>query len=213
MGLIGDILGTIFGGGRNVVRDTVEVFRPNAEAGAARDAAREAAALAQFAAEFARHDQGFFDRLMNGLNRLPRPLLAFGTLGLFVSAMVDPIWFAQRMQGVALVPEPLWWLMGAIVSFYFGARHQTKSHEFQKGLTATLARTQDVTQHIRDLERLRDSEAAFDDAFDVVPQDMPVEDVDAPDVLASKPVVKVKRDVASVDARGNAALAEWKARQ
>ena len=26
------------------------------------------------------------------------------------------------MQGLALVPEPLWWLLGAIVSFYFGAR-------------------------------------------------------------------------------------------
>ena len=33
---------------------------------------------------------GWFDRLVNGLNRLPRPLLAFGTLGLFIYAMIDP---------------------------------------------------------------------------------------------------------------------------
>ena len=46
--------------------------------------------------------------------------MAIGTIGLFVSAMIDPIWFASRMQGIALVPEPLWWLLGAIVSFYFG---------------------------------------------------------------------------------------------
>jgi hypothetical protein len=26
------------------------------------------------------------------------------------------------MQGLGFVPEPLWWLLGAIVSFYFGAR-------------------------------------------------------------------------------------------
>lgn len=64
---------------------------------------------------------------MDGLNRLPRPALALGTLGLFVSAMVAPLWFAERMQGIALVPEPLWWLLGVIVSFYFGARHQVKS--------------------------------------------------------------------------------------
>ena len=32
------------------------------------------------------------------------------------------------MQGLALVPEPLWWLMGAIVSFYFGAR---EAHYFR----------------------------------------------------------------------------------
>ena len=154
MGVIGDILGVIFGGGRNTIRETVEIFRPNAEVQAHRDAAREAAALAQFAAEFAMPKRGFFDRLMDGLNRLPRPLLALGTLGLFVVAMVDPVWFAQRMQGIALVPEPLWWLMGAIVSFYFGARHQTKTQEFQKGISTTLARAPQVTKNIQALEAL-----------------------------------------------------------
>ena len=36
--------------------------------------------------------------------------------------MVAPSGFALRMEGLRLVPDPLWWLMGAIVSFYFGAR-------------------------------------------------------------------------------------------
>ena len=154
MGLIGSILATIFGNGRNVVAETVEVFRPNAEAQSVRDAVQQSAALAQFAAEFGIERRGLFDRFIDGLNRLPRPFLAFGTLGLFVAAMFDPVWFAQRMQGVALVPEPLWWLMGAIVSFYFGARHQTKAQEFQKGMAATLARTQNVTRNIEALEAL-----------------------------------------------------------
>jgi hypothetical protein len=60
--------------------------------------------------------------LVNGLNRLPRPLLALGTLALFVYAMADPDGFARRMQALATVPEPLWWLLGAVVAFYFGAR-------------------------------------------------------------------------------------------
>ena len=90
-------------------------------------------------------------------------MLAFGTLELFVAAMVDPVWFAARMQGVALVPEPLWWLMGAIVSFYFGARHQVKSQEFQRSLAATLARTPDVLRNIEALEDLRDGNQALDD--------------------------------------------------
>ena len=68
---------------------------------------------------------GRFDRFVNALNRLPRPLLALGTLGLFVYAMAEPAGFSVRMQGLALVPEPLWWLLGAIVSFYFGARDDT----------------------------------------------------------------------------------------
>ena len=36
MGLIERIFTTVFGGERNVIRDTVEVFRENAEAGAQR---------------------------------------------------------------------------------------------------------------------------------------------------------------------------------
>ncbi|MDA9865373.1 holin family protein [bacterium] len=155
MGLIGDLFGIVLGGGRNAIRETVEVFRPNAEADAVREAAHSAASLAQFAAEFAQPKAGLFDRFIDGLNRLPRPMLALGTLALFVSAMVDPVWFSQRMQGIALVPEPLWWLMGAIVSFYFGARHQAKTYDLQKSLAATLARTPEVAAHIRALEALR----------------------------------------------------------
>lgn len=134
MGLIEQVFSLIFGSGRNVVRDTVEVFRPNAEAQAQRDEARHDAALRQFAQEFQAPRRGWFDRFMDALNRVPRPALALGTLGLFVAAMVDPVWFAERMMGLALVPEPLWWLLGAIVSFYFGARHQAKGQDFQRDL-------------------------------------------------------------------------------
>ena len=87
------------------------------------------AALNQLGAEFSQPRDTWFDSLINGLNRLPRPALAMGTLGLFVFSMVDPIGFASRMQGLALVPDPLWWLLGAIVSFYFGAR---ELHYFRK---------------------------------------------------------------------------------
>ena len=99
------------------------MFWENREAGAIRAAQRQADALDQYAAKSSVPRKGRFDRVMDGLNHLPRPALALGTLGLFVAAMVDPVWFASRMQGIALVPEPLWWLLGAIVSFYFGARH------------------------------------------------------------------------------------------
>jgi len=39
MGLMERVLSLVFGGGQNVVRDTVEVFRENAEGGAVRAAA------------------------------------------------------------------------------------------------------------------------------------------------------------------------------
>ncbi|MBK1635036.1 holin family protein [Rhodovulum adriaticum] len=140
MGLIGGALETVFGDGRNPIAETAQVFRVNADASDERAAAAQAAALAQFAAEFGAPGRSLFDRVIDGLNRLPRPAMAFGTLGLLGAAMVNPVWFASRMQGLALVPEPLWWLLGAIVSFYFGARHQAKGQEFQRALAVSLAR-------------------------------------------------------------------------
>ena len=160
MGLIGQVLGVLFGPGRNVLRETAEVFRENAEAGAGRAADLRGQAMAQFGAEFARAPAGRFDRFMDGLNRLPRPALALGTLALFVAAMVDPIWFAQRMQGIALVPEPLWWLLGVVVSFYFGARHQVKAQAFQREIAASLARAPEVAQAVAALAPLRGGDGA-----------------------------------------------------
>lgn len=129
MGLIRLILGGLFGRGgagmraaAGAVREVAEVFTPNATAGAAQAHAARTAALAQLGAEFSHARTGRFDRVVDGLNRLPRPAMAAGTLGLFVYAMVDPEGFGARMDGLSTVPEPLWWLLGAVVSFYFGAR-------------------------------------------------------------------------------------------
>lgn len=154
MGLIERIFSMIFGDGRNVVTETVEVFRENAEASAVRETGLQTQALTQHAQEFKSSRKGGFDRFIDGINRLPRPLLAFGTLGLFISAMIEPVWFASRMQGLALVPEPLWWLLGAIVSFYFGARHQFKGQEFQRSITETMMRVPQVIENIRKLSAL-----------------------------------------------------------
>lgn len=154
MGLIEKGLDVVFGDGRNVIRDTAEVFRENADKAAAREASLSEATLTQYGAEFVRPSSSWFDRVMDGVNRLPRPLLALGTLGLFGAAMVDPLWFAERMQGIALVPEPLWWLMGAVVSFYFGARHQAKGQEFQASVVRVLANAPTVVNNIAALRRL-----------------------------------------------------------
>jgi hypothetical protein len=164
MGLIDGVLGLFFGGGRNVVKDTVEVFRENAEAGSVRSAEIQMQAMQQLGQEFATPRQGLFDRFIDGVNRIPRPMLALGTLALFVTAMVDPLWFSERMQGIALVPEPLWWLLGVIVSFYFGARHQIKSQEFQREIVSTVARVPQVMENIRAIRELRHDDKGVADA-------------------------------------------------
>ncbi len=160
MGLIAGLLELLFGGGRNLLRETAEVFSENAEGAGVREAALRSATLGQFAAEFAAPRRGRFDRVMDALNRVPRPALALGTLGLFVAAMVDPLWFASRMQGIALVPEPLWWLLGAIVSFYFGARHQAKAQDYHRTISETLARAPQVKRNLAALVALESGAGA-----------------------------------------------------
>jgi len=158
-----DILRALFGAGGNVVRETAEVFRVNAEAADQRRVETQRAALDQMAAEFGAAGRSTFDRFIDGLNRIPRPAMALGTLALFIAAMADPLWFGERMAGLALVPDPLWWLLGAIVSFYFGARYQVKGQEFQRSIAATLARAPQVIESVEQLRALRaDSPGAAD---------------------------------------------------
>ena len=69
-----------------------------------------------------REDRGRYDRLIDAANRLPRPLLVFGTLALFGLALVDPATFDRIMESLRTMPEELWWLAGAIFAGHFGAR-------------------------------------------------------------------------------------------
>lgn len=128
------MIGNLIGGPAAVsalgdaARGVAEVFVPSATKRLELSAEAQMAALRQLGAEYENPSIGWFDRLVNGINRLPRPMLAFGTIGLFVYAMTDPVEFAQRMVGLNAVPEPLWWLLGAVVAFYFGAR---ETHYFR----------------------------------------------------------------------------------
>jgi Holin of 3TMs, for gene-transfer release len=130
MGVIGKLIGgpgavTALG---EAAKGVAEVFVPSATKRMELSAEAQMAALQQLGEEYQHPAMSWFDRMVNGLNRLPRPMLAFGTLGLFTYAMVDPEAFAHRMVGLNAVPEPLWWLLGAIVAFYFGAR---ETHYFR----------------------------------------------------------------------------------
>ena len=190
MGLIGNAFNLLFGGGRNVIVDTAEVFRVNAEAGDKRASELQSAALEQMAREFQPRRNGWFDRLVDGLNRLPRPVMALGTIALFISAMSNPVWFSERMQGISLVPEPMWWLLGVVVSFYFGARHQAKGQEFQRSLAETMARTPQVVRNIEHLRSLDPSQ---------------------PQIAHSG--TDSTLEIAATETEDNPALAAWKLRQ
>lgn len=106
-----------------------EVFTENKTRRMELDASARAAALAQFASEFTHQRVGWFDRSVDSLNRLPRPVMALMTLCLFFLAWFNPQEFANVMQALQTVPDQLWWILGVVVAFYFGAR---ETHHFRK---------------------------------------------------------------------------------
>ncbi|MEM9011191.1 MAG: holin family protein [Pseudomonadota bacterium] len=183
MGLIGRIfgLGRAAEGVGQAVSSVAEVFVGNRAAREAADHTEFVAAMGQFGTEFAQPRQGWFSAFVDGLNRLPRPALASGTLGLFAYAMADPVGFGERMQGLALVPEPLWWLLGAIVSFYFGARELHHLRTSRPSVSREAVAT--AVENIAELRKLRPAEPA-------------------------EPAAEAAPDVA---ADANPALAEWRA--
>lgn len=113
-------------------KELVEVFKSNAEKSAVREHAermslsqQDLASLEQFAAEFkSQRTATAWDSFIDGLNRLPRPLITLGILALFVLAPADPIRFLEIARAYQLMPDGFWALLSIIIAFYFGGRMQ-----------------------------------------------------------------------------------------
>jgi hypothetical protein len=118
-------------------KELVEVFKPNAEGEAQRGhaerlalSAQDLASLQQFAAEFQpRAKSTSWDSFIDGLNRLPRPLITLSVGAFFVLAPLDPLRFAQVARAYELMPDGFWALLSIIVAFYFGGRMRLKRQD------------------------------------------------------------------------------------
>ncbi|HLT01265.1 MAG TPA: 3TM-type holin, partial [Geminicoccaceae bacterium] len=94
-------------------KELIEVFKPNAESEAQRGhterlalTAQDLASLQQFAAEFqSRNNRTRWDSFIDGLNRLPRPLITLSVGSFFVLAPLDPLRFAQVARAYELMPD------------------------------------------------------------------------------------------------------------
>ncbi|MGI9510304.1 MAG: holin family protein [Geminicoccaceae bacterium] len=113
-------------------KELVEVFKPNAENQAVRGhrerlelSRQDLASLQQFAEEFkSSRTSTAWDSFIDGLNRLPRPLITLGILGLFVLAPADPLRFLEIARAYQIMPDGFWALLSIIIAFYFGGRMQ-----------------------------------------------------------------------------------------
>lgn len=82
---------------------------------------KRAALLDQYSSEFRQlNNRTWLDSVVDGLNRLPRPIMAFGVLWLFWYAVDDPAGFTVTMQALDKIPSELWLALGGITAFYFG---------------------------------------------------------------------------------------------
>lgn len=126
--MVGRLINFMFGGGRNAIVETAEVFRENAEAGAQRDADYRQAALAQYGQEFhRRNNRTWLDAFADALNRLIRPILTIAALYPLVATVRDPETMGKVWEALATLPNGYWALLGIIIPFYFGGRMQTKA--------------------------------------------------------------------------------------
>jgi hypothetical protein len=127
------------------------VFKPNAEASEARGHAYDGAALAQYAAEFAHPRRGWFDGLVDGLNRLVRLVITFGLLGILPAVVIWPEGAAIAFAALALLPAGYWALVTVIIGSYFGGRMQLKAQDFQKSVQSAADRAPEVIANIKRL--------------------------------------------------------------
>jgi Holin of 3TMs, for gene-transfer release len=87
-------------------------------------------ALEHLAAEFQpRAERTRWDSFIDGLNRVPRPLITLAVLAFFLLAPLDPLRFAQIARAYELMPDGFWALLSVIVAFYFGGRMQLKRQD------------------------------------------------------------------------------------
>ena len=152
------VMSWLFGGGVKQVSTAVAqlsgVVRPHGEASAARDHDYSTQALGQYAAEYQdRRNRTGFDSLVDGINRLVRPIITLSVLGIIPAVMIWPEELAMAFSALALLPTGYWALLSIIVGFYFGGRMQLKSQDFARSVKDAVARAPQV---IETMDRLRD---------------------------------------------------------
>lgn len=117
------------------------------------------AGLQAYSKEFApRQNRTMWDSLWDGLNRMPRPLIVVAVFSYFGLAYANPNEFQILNVALDTVPENMWYVMSAIVSFYFMSR------EFQKGRDTKMALNDTEFQKVQErISKIRESDKPVTD--------------------------------------------------
>lgn len=125
----------------------------------------------QFAAEFQVSNRTWFDSLIDGFNRLPRPVIVGMIVYYFVLAVRDPIEFQIVNTALDGVPEFMWQIAMIVIGFYFVAR------ELQKGRDSKLSMgAKDFNEQQRRISQLRAQQADAERADNLADESKPLSD-------------------------------------
>ena len=105
------------------------------------------ASINQFAKEFT-DNKNWFDSLINGVNRLPRPLFALTACAIYMAYNSSPFVLLARgdisylifIELIQKIFNDQVWLLGSIIAFYFGGRFLEKQGKIKAGV--------DLTKHV-----------------------------------------------------------------
>lgn len=152
--LVGNIIKTVFG-------SRLERDRFQADA--------RSAVYQQFASEFG-HSKTWWDSMIDGINRLPRPIMTFGTIYIFWLCWSDPVTFMQGATALQAMPKEGWYILAAVVTFWFAAKlpKDFGKYKVQKG---AIEIAQTVAQVRAGKERAEPGEGIPDARLEVDVQD------------------------------------------
>lgn len=147
----------------------------------------------------------WWNALIDGLNRLPRPLMTFGVIGLFSWCAADPVSFAASMTALQLVPESMWLILGTIVVFWFGQ----KAVEGIKSGGKTASEVRSVVAQIAEIKAMQQHATAE-------PAQVSESAAVASLSESATPVMSnaaYNAEMAAAEPLSNAAIAEWARRR
>ena len=160
------MFGTIFNAlGGNVLGGVNKIVKTVFGDKSARDKAgadEAAAGQAQYAAEFQVENRTWFDSLVDGFNRLMRPTMWYSTLVYLWLSWGDIDQFIAVTNGLRLVPEPVFIILGVMVGFLFPIREIKPA--FTKAISNFRRDGKSIVKDMKD-ERALDKKNASIEAF------------------------------------------------
>lgn len=115
-------------GNASSIKDIAEVFFGNKKERDAQIAANEFNEQIEIHKEaaagysYASPARNWFDSLIDGINRLPRPLMAFLAIWFMVWPMMQPERYIESVKAMGQAPEWISTFVTIVVVFFFGSR-------------------------------------------------------------------------------------------